>query len=94
MGEVWDSFEEGSKKIGEVLGYSDAGISPESDSTKRKRKAAMEAARPRRPATLDDARSAQIESDRLRRRQGVLANIYAGNTPSTPTVGAKQLLGS
>jgi len=91
MGEVWDSFEEGSKRIGEFFGGSS--ITGESEHTKRRRRRAMEAARPRKPATIDDAMMRQIESDRLRRRQGVLANIFGGRNPSTPLVGTKTLLG-
>jgi len=94
MGEVWDSFEEGSRRIGEMLGFESAGITPPSERTKRRRRAALESARPRRPATIDDAMMRQIETDRLRRRQGVLANIYGGANPSTPLVGTKTLLGS
>lgn len=93
IGSIGSSMVEGSKKIGEALGYSKAGITPESGSTKRKRAAAFEANRPRRPANIDDAANAQMESDRLDRRRGVLANVYGGSNPTTPTVGVKTLLG-
>jgi hypothetical protein len=86
---VYKSFESGSKEIGEALGY---GLT--SDKTKRRRRAALEASRPRRPANIDDARTRQQESDRLRRRQGVLGNIYAGASPTAPLAGSKVLLGS
>lgn len=45
--------------------------------------------------TIDDAASNRSEIDRIRRRKGVLANIFAGASPttSTPTVGVKTLLG-
>jgi hypothetical protein len=32
---TWESMKEGSKKIGETLGYESAGITPKSDKTKR-----------------------------------------------------------
>jgi hypothetical protein len=48
---------------------------------------------PRRLATIDEARQRQQEQDRLRRRQGVLANIYGGASNTTPTTGTKTLLG-
>ena len=41
--------------------------------------------------TIDEAANAQNETDRLSRRRGVLANIFAGN--STPSVSRKELLG-
>lgn len=82
---------EGSKQIGEAIGY---GGAVESKQTKRRRRAVLEASRPRRPANIDDARTRQIESDRLRQRRGVLANIVGGANPSAATVGTKTLLGS
>lgn len=91
MGEVWDDVIEGSKQIGEAIGWGD--VSGESKKTKRKRKAALEAAKPRKPANIDDAATRQQESDRLRRRRGVLANIYGGASGGQPTVATKQLLG-
>lgn len=36
VGNVWHSFEEGSKQIGEALGFEKTGLTPKSDSTKRK----------------------------------------------------------
>jgi len=45
------------------------------------------------PPTINAANNAaRQQSDRLRRRRGVLANIYGGS--STPSVGQKVLLGS
>lgn len=91
---VSDTFKdlvEGSKQIGEAIGF---GGVVESKRTKRMRRKALEAARPRRPANIDDARVRQLESDRLRRRRGVLDNILGGASPTAPTVGAKTLLGS
>lgn len=32
---LWNSFKEGSKQIGEALGYEKAGVTPKSDKTKR-----------------------------------------------------------
>lgn len=44
--------------------------------------------------TIDDAQIAASRSDRLRRRRGMLANIYAGSSASsTPSVAVKTLLG-
>lgn len=43
--------------------------------------------------TIDQARLAAQESDRLRRRRGVLANIFGGGRGSQPTVNVKTLLG-
>ena len=41
VGDVFESMREGSKKIGEVLGYEKAGVTPKSDATKRKLAAAI-----------------------------------------------------
>lgn len=46
------------------------------------------------PPTTDDALKNQQESDRIRKRRGVLANIFAGSNAAAPTVGTKTLLGS
>lgn len=46
------------------------------------------------PPTTDEAAMQTQDLDRIRRRQGVLANIYGGSGSSTPTVGQKTLLGS
>jgi len=43
--------------------------------------------------TIDEAAKDQQALDRIRRRRGVLANIYAGNTSSTPQVGNTTLGG-
>lgn len=47
------------------------------------------------PPTIDDATQNRNELDRIRRRKGALANIFAGGTSSTtaPAVGTKTLLG-
>lgn len=92
MGEVWDDVIEGSKQIGEKIGLSS--YSGDSKNTKRKRRAALEAMKPRRAPNIDDASMRQQETDRLQRRRGVLANIYGGNNAAAPTVAVKQLLGS
>lgn len=42
--------------------------------------------------TIDDAKIQQQESDRIRKRKGLLANVFAGNT-SAPSVGTKSLMG-
>jgi hypothetical protein len=42
--------------------------------------------------TIDTAAQQTAEGDRLRRRRGVLANIFGGMSGGTPTVG-KQTLG-
>lgn len=44
--------------------------------------------------TIDDAVKSRQDQDRLRRRRGVLANIYGGAGASAPSVGVKTLLGS
>lgn len=89
---VGDVFE-GSKQIGEVLGYGTT-----SKKTKRAKRAAQErqesAERRARGPNLDAAQRTQAEADRVRRRRGVLANIYGGANASTPNVGTKTLLGS
>lgn len=98
MGEVADVFDdviEGSKQIGEAIGF---GGAVESKRTKRVKRTAQErqesAERRARGPNLDDAQRNQVESDRIRRRRGVLANIYGGANASAPTVGTKTLLGS
>ena len=45
------------------------------------------------PPTLDDAQKNRQDQDRLRRRKGVLANIYGGASGSSPTVGKATLGG-
>jgi hypothetical protein len=45
--------------------------------------------------TIDDARVQRQETDRIRRRKGILANVVGGSSASsTPNVGTKTLLGS
>lgn len=92
--ETWDDVIEGSKQIGEKIGYGDYTKSDKTEQKVRKARAAAAANRPRRAPSLDDARAGQLESDRQRRRKGVLANIYGGASGAAPTVGAKTLLGS
>ena len=49
---------------------------------------------PKSPNQDTAANSAQQQSDYLRRRRGILGNIFGGNQPnSTPVVSQKQLLG-
>lgn len=43
--------------------------------------------------TIDDARKERQETDRIRRRRGVLANVSAGEQ-GAPAVGTRQLLGA
>jgi hypothetical protein len=43
--------------------------------------------------TIDTARENQQESDRIRRRKGVFANIFGGARASSPTVGTAALTG-
>lgn len=43
--------------------------------------------------TIDDAVRSRQDQDRLRRRRGVLANIYGGAGGGKPTVGTATLLG-
>lgn len=43
--------------------------------------------------TIDTAAQAQIESDRLTRRRGVLANIFTNSNTEAPNVARKTLLG-
>jgi len=46
------------------------------------------------PPTIDEANKNRDITDRLRRRRGVLANIFGGATASSaPAVGTKTLLG-
>lgn len=45
------------------------------------------------PPTVDQATQQQNQSDRLRLRRGVLANIYGGSATSAPLVGTAKLLG-
>lgn len=91
--EIWEPVIEGSKQIGEYLGYG-----TDSKKTKRGKRQVQarqesEARRARGP-DLDEAQRTQVESDRLRRRRGVLSNIYGGAGASAPNVGVKTLLGS
>jgi hypothetical protein len=54
----------------------------------------IEAAPP--PPTVDDAVRSSEEADKLRRRRGRLASIFAGRTPGggmAPNVATKQLTG-
>jgi len=44
------------------------------------------------PPTIDEAQQSLAESDRLRRRRGVYANIFAGNA-AAPVVGKATLGG-
>lgn len=45
--------------------------------------------------TLDSAENAtNQQQDQMRRRRGVLSNIYAGQNAQNPTVSSKTLLGS
>lgn len=43
--------------------------------------------------TIDDANQRIAQSDRLRKRQGALANIYAGSNGAAPSVGKATLGG-
>jgi len=58
--------------------------------------AAALAAAPKAPNQDTAANSAQQQSDYLRRRRGVLANIFGGNQPNSApvTTSSKSLLGS
>lgn len=51
--------------------------------------------KPPQTPTIDEAAQQTQESDRIRRRRGVLANLYGGTASgaSSPTVATKQLLG-
>lgn len=44
--------------------------------------------------TIDEARQQRQETDRIRRRRGVLGNIYAGEKAAAPTLGVRTTLGS
>jgi hypothetical protein len=95
VSETWDDVIEGSKQIGEKIGWGSAGIkSDKTQSAANRARKAAEANRPRRAPSLDDARAGQLENDRVRRRKGVLADIYGGANANSPTVAVKQLLGS
>lgn len=99
MSGVVNTFWEGAADIWNgVVGdrVKEVGISNTLDKGPERRAAARRAAeanRPRRAPSLDDARAGQLESDRQRRRKGVLANIYGGASGGAPTVGVKTLLG-
>ena len=43
--------------------------------------------------TIDDAKAMRQESDRIGKRRGILANIFAGSQAAPATVGTKALLG-
>jgi hypothetical protein len=43
--------------------------------------------------TIDDGRLQRQESDRLRKRRGILANVFAGSGAGSPMVGTKTLMG-
>lgn len=45
------------------------------------------------PPTVDEAARTRQSTDRLRRRKGVLANIFAGGTAAAPSVGKSTLGG-
>lgn len=50
---------------------------------------------PPMPPTFDTAaNAANQQEDLMRKRRGILANIYAGGSAPAPTVASKQLLGS
>lgn len=44
--------------------------------------------------TIDDARENRQESDRIRRRRGIFANIFAGANAAPATVGTRSLMGA
>jgi hypothetical protein len=44
--------------------------------------------------TIDDARQNRQESDRIRKRRGILANVYAGSTAAPATTGTRSLMGA
>lgn len=94
--EVWEPVVEGSKQIGEYLGYGTTSKKTVRQQTHRRVQAQEQsesAARKARGPIVDDATRNQLESDRLRRRRGVLANVYAGANSPNPYVGTAQLLG-
>jgi hypothetical protein len=43
--------------------------------------------------TIDDATIDRQESDRIRKRKGALANVFAGANSPAPTVGTRVLMG-
>ena len=43
--------------------------------------------------TIDEAKQNRDEVDRIRRRKGVLANVFGGAGNASPTVGTATLLG-
>lgn len=81
--------------VGEALGDPGAFFT---QTTPEKNAAAAEAEQERlnaTPPTLNTAaNAARQQADRLRRRKGVLANIYGGGKSSGASVGSKTLLGS
>lgn len=60
---VWNSFEDGSKQIGEALGFESAGVTPKSDKTKA-------AIRANTPPTIPMADEEALRRDRRRRLAG------------------------
>lgn len=81
--------------LGESLGDPGAYFT---QTTPEKKAAAAEAEQERLNATPPTITSASIaarqQADRLKRRKGVLANIYGGGKSSSASVGTKTLLGS
>lgn len=60
LSQTYESMKEGSKQIGEALGYEKAGVTPKSDKTKRKLAAAM-------PITVPVADEEELRRARRRR---------------------------
>jgi len=90
--DVYKDVMEGSRQIGETLGFKTKSRKTQRGINRARSAAETEAIRSRAPS-IDDARRGQMESDRIRRRRGVLANIYGGSQGSNPLVGTKTLLG-
>lgn len=44
--------------------------------------------------TIDEAKQFQQETDRIRRRRGVFANMFGGSSAGSPAVGTRVLMGS
>lgn len=43
--------------------------------------------------TVDDAKGMRQETDRIRKRRGIFANIFAGSNAAPATVGTRSLMG-
>lgn len=76
VSQTWESMKEGSKRIGETLGYEKAGVTPKSDKTKRELAAMVEPVMP--IADEDELRRARRRRIASQPRAGRAATILSG----------------